>query len=104
MNLKVRLRNKTFWLTAIPSAVALVYTILSLFDIVPGISEAVLVKLLTTLVTALGFLGVLVDPTTRGVKDSLRALQYELPNDDRKENERKAVTGEAPHIEKETEE
>ena len=100
MNFKVRLRNKTFWLTAIPSAVALIYTILSLFDIVPSISETVVIKLLTTLVSALGFLGVLVDPTTKGVKDSLRALSYELPNDDRV-NKEKAITGETPHIESE---
>lgn len=30
----------------------------------------------------LSFIGVLTDPTTRGVQDSERALTYEKPNDD----------------------
>ena len=83
MNLKVRLRNKTFWLTAIPSLIALIYTVLSLFDIVPSISEQTVVKLLTIVISALSTLGVLVDPTTEGVRDSLRALSYIKPNNDR---------------------
>lgn len=85
MNIKVRLRNKTFWLTAVPSLIALIYTVLSLFDIVPNISEQTVVKLLTILISALTTLGVLVDPTTEGVKDSLRALSYIKPNNDRQE-------------------
>ena len=85
MNIKVRLRNKTFWLTAVPSLIALIYTVLSLFDIVPNISEQTVVKRLTRLISALTTLGVLVDPTTEGVKDSLRALSYIKPNNDRQE-------------------
>ena len=56
MNLKVRLKNKTFWLTAIPATITFVYTILSLFDIVPGISEAVLIKIATMVISALSVL------------------------------------------------
>ena len=87
MNLKVRLRNKTFWLTAIPAAVTFIYTILSLFDIVPSISEAVLIKLATIIISALSVLGVLVDPTTAGVKDSLRAMTYLTPHRDRSDKD-----------------
>lgn len=83
MNIKVRLRNKTFWLTAIPATVTFLYTILSLFDIVPSISEAVVIKLATIIVSALSVLGVLVDPTTSGVKDSERAMTYLFPHKDR---------------------
>ena len=83
MNIKVRLRNKTFWLTAIPATVTFLYTILSLFDIVPSISEAVVIKLATIIVSALSVLGVLVDPTTAGVKDSERAMTYLFPHKDR---------------------
>lgn len=79
MNLKVRLKNKKFWLTAIPTTVAFIYSMLSLFDVVPNISEAVVVKLLTTLITALSLLGVLNDPTTEGFADSERAMTYEVP-------------------------
>ena len=79
MNLKVRLKNKTFWLTAIPATITFVYTILSLFDIVPSISEAVLIKIATMVISALSVLGVLVDPTTAGIKDSKRAMTYTSP-------------------------
>ena len=79
MNLKVRLKNKTFWLTAIPATITFIYTILSLFDIVPAISEAVLIKLATIIISALSVLGVLVDPTTAGIKDSQRAMSYTKP-------------------------
>ena len=79
MNLKVRLKNKTFWLTAIPATITFIYTILSLFDVVPGISEATLVKLATMVISALSVLGVLVDPTTAGIRDSQRAMSYLKP-------------------------
>lgn len=83
MNLRVRLRNKTFWATLIPAVVTFVYTILSLFDVVPSISEAVIIKIGTIIISALSVLGVLVDPTTAGIKDSLRAMTYITPHKDR---------------------
>lgn len=79
MNFKVRLKNKTFWLTAIPAVVTLIYCVLGLFDIVPTISEQTVVKVLTTLISMLTTLGVFVDPTTAGVKDSQRAMSYNRP-------------------------
>ena len=86
MNWKVRIKNKTFWLTAIPATITFIYTILSLFDIVPGISEAVLIKIATMVISALSVLGVLVDPTTAGIRDSVRAMGYLKPFKDKKEN------------------
>lgn len=100
MNIKVRLRNKTFWLGVIPATISFVYTILASFDIVPAISEALLIKLASVVISALALFGVFVDPTTKGARDSLRALAYELPNDDRATKE-KEITGETPHIEDE---
>lgn len=93
MNIKVRLKNKTFWLTAIPATITFVYTILSLFDIVPSISEAVLIKIATMIISALSVLGVLVDPTTAGIKDSKRAMTYKSPFKDIKSILSKKVEG-----------
>lgn len=81
INWKVRLKNPLFWLTAIPAILAVVYTILGLFDVVPTISEETAVNAVTAIVTALSALGVLVDPTTKGVQDSDRAMSYDEPND-----------------------
>lgn len=81
INWNVRLKNPVFWLTVIPAVIALVYTILGLFGVVPTISEDTLVNAITAIVTALTTIGVLVDPTTKGVGDSDRALTYEEPSD-----------------------
>ena len=81
INWKVRLKNPVFWLTVIPAVIALVYTVLGLFGVVPTISEDVLVNAVTAIITALTTVGVLIDPTTKGVGDSDRALTYEEPSD-----------------------
>lgn len=80
INWKVRAKNPIFWATFIPSVCAFVYMLLSCFDVVPSVSEEVVVNALLTFVTALENLGVLVDPTTVGVSDSERAMTYTKPN------------------------
>lgn len=81
INLKVRFKNPVFWLTVIPALVTFVYTVLGAFDVVPAISQDVVVNIITALVSALTTIGVLVDPTTKGVGDSKRALGYDRPSD-----------------------
>lgn len=81
INWKVRLKNPVFWLTVIPAVIALVYTVLGLFGVVPTISEDTLVNAVTAIISALTTIGVLIDPTTKGVGDSERALTYEEPSD-----------------------
>ena len=81
INWKVRLKNPVFWLTVIPAVIALVYTVLGLLGVVPTISEDVLVNAVTAIISALTTVGVLIDPTTKGVSDSDRALTYEEPGD-----------------------
>ena len=80
INLKVRFKNPVFWLTVIPAVVTLVYTILGAFDVVPSLSQDVVVNIVTTLISALTTVGVLIDPTTKGVGDSERALEYDVPS------------------------
>lgn len=80
INLKVRFKNPVFWLTVIPAIITLVYTVLGAFDVVPAISQDNVVNIITALVSALTTIGVLVDPTTKGVGDSERALNYTEPS------------------------
>lgn len=70
INWKLRLRNPIFWLTAVPSLTAVIYSVLGLFGIVPRFSEDMLINVITTIITLLSALGVLVDPTTKGLCDS----------------------------------
>lgn len=80
INLKVRFKNPVFWLTVIPAVITFVYTVLGAFDVVPAISQDMVVNIVTALISALTTIGVLVDPTTKGVGDSARALGYDEPS------------------------
>ena len=84
INIKARLKNKMFILSASALVVSFVYQMLSAFDIVPKISESEISGLVTMLVNILAFFGVLVDPTTEGISDSERAMTYCTDCDARK--------------------
>jgi phi LC3 family holin len=83
INWKARFKNKTFLITFIALVISFVYQVLGLLDIVPSISEDSLVNFLTILINILATLGVVVDPTTDGIKDSDRAMLYYTDYDER---------------------
>ena len=85
INWKVRFQNKTFLLTFIAIVVAFVYQVLSIFGVVPSVSEDTIVNIFTMLVNLLAAVGVVIDPTTPGTNDSERALTYATENDVRNE-------------------
>ena len=83
INWKVRFRNKT-WLTMFISlVVGFVFNILRAFDVVPTVTESLVMNIAGQILTLLGLIGVIVDPTTAGVGDSERALGYEEPWEDK---------------------
>ena len=51
----------------------------ALFDVYPEVTQNHIVQLVNQVLTFLGLIGVIVDPTTAGIGDSERALQYEEP-------------------------
>lgn len=75
INFKLRLQNKTT-LVALISAVFLMLQQFGL-EIPHNIQEGV-----NTLVVILVILGIVTDPTTKGVADSERALNYNQPRED----------------------
>lgn len=81
INWEVRLKNKQFWLALIPAVLLLVQSIASVFGFVIDLSVLgdKLLVVVNTLFTVLVILGVVVDPTTRGIKDSENALTYTEP-------------------------
>jgi len=84
VNWKVRFKNKT-WLTMFISLiVGFVFNMLKLFDIVPTFTENLVMNIVGQVLTFLGLIGVIVDPTTVGFDDSNRAMSYEEPYDDNK--------------------
>ena len=79
VNWKVRFKNKT-WLTMFVSLIiGFIFSMLELFDVYPSITENMVMRIASEVLTFLGLIGVLVDPTTAGLGDSARALSYEAP-------------------------
>jgi len=79
MNWKLRLKNKTTLMALLTSVAALIYQILGAFGVVPGISEESVVTMIGIGVNALTMLGIVVDPTTKGISDSDLAMGYDAP-------------------------
>lgn len=79
INWTVRLKNRTWLAAALALLVAFVFDILALFEIAPAITQDSVMQLVNTVLTILGGLGVIVDPTTPGMADSERAMLYVAP-------------------------
>ena len=74
LNWKVRFKNK-IWLGSFCSLIiGFIYSLLALFDVFPQVTESLVLQLLNQVLTFLGLIGVIVDPTTAGLGDSDRAM------------------------------
>lgn len=80
INIKARLKNKAFLALFIPMAIAFVYQVLSLLGVTPSITAGNIESTILMFVELLGMLGIVVDPTTKGISDSERAMTYTEPN------------------------
>ena len=85
MNWKVRFKNKTWLSMFISLIVGFIFNMLKLFDVVPVVTENTIMNIVSQVLTLLGLLGVLVDPTTAGIGDSNRAMTYDEPWQDTEE-------------------
>ncbi len=79
INWKVRFKNKTWLSMFISLIVGFVFNLLKMFDVVPVVTENTVMSIIGQVLTLLGLLGVIVDPTTAGVEDSNRAMSYDEP-------------------------
>ena len=82
LNWKVRIKNKVWLGSFLSLIVGFVYSMLALFDVFPQVTQNLVVQLLNQVLTFLGLIGVIVDPTTAGIADSDRAMTYVEPWDD----------------------
>jgi phi LC3 family holin len=69
MNIKARLRNKTFIAAIISAVIACVYQILGVCGVVAPISQDGVIQAVGIILNILVGIGVLVDPTTKGISD-----------------------------------
>lgn len=79
INWKVRFKNKTWLLSFIALVLAFAYNVLSMFDIVPSVTQQEIMDAVTAILTILAAVGVIIDPTTEGISDSDNAMTYEEP-------------------------
>ena len=86
LNWRVRFKNKVWLGSFLSLIVGFVYSMLALFDIFPQVTQNLVVQLLNQVLTFLGLIGVIVDPTTAGIGDSDRAMSYSQPWDDNIDN------------------
>lgn len=84
INWTVRIKNKNFWLTLIPAVLLLVQAVAAVFGFTLDFGELgdKLLTVVNTLFAVLAILGIVTDPTTVGVGDSVQALTYTKPKED----------------------
>ncbi len=81
INWKVRFANKTFWLSLVPAVLLLVQVTAAVFGYTLDLGELGnrLVAVVNALFAVLAILGVVTDPTTKGLSDSAKAMTYPKP-------------------------
>ena len=73
MDWKTRIRSKAFWITLIPAVIVLIQVVGNVFGLdlsnLTGLSQQ-LIDVVNAVFVVLSILGVVIDPTTRGIKDN----------------------------------
>lgn len=84
LNLKVRVKNKVFWLTFIPALLLVIQVVLAVFGIQwqPEALNEKIVDVINAVFMLLSILGIVTDPTTAGVGDTDQAMTYDVPKKD----------------------
>ena len=82
INWRVRFQNKTFLTGLISLVVVFIYDLLQLLGIAPVVTQSVVMQVAEGILTILGMVGVIADPTTNGLSDSKQAMTYASPKKD----------------------
>jgi len=81
INWKVRLQHKQFWVSLIALLIVLANQIAGIFHVDITFYNDQVTAISETILSILGLLGIIIDPTTIGVSDSTQALNYDKPKD-----------------------
>ncbi len=81
VNWKVRIKNEAFWIALVPAIILLIQAVASVFGYTLDLGDLgnKLLEVVKIVFTILAILGIVTDPTTAGLSDSLRALTYTKP-------------------------
>lgn len=81
INWEVRIKNKAFWVAFIPAVLLLVQVVAAVFGFTLNLGELGnrLLDVANAAFSVLAILGIVADPTTKGITDSTQALTYKEP-------------------------
>ena len=81
INWVVRIKNKAFWVALIPAVLLLIQVVAAVFGYTLDLGDLgnKLLDVVNAVFAALAILGVVTDPTTKGITDSDQALTYTEP-------------------------
>ena len=81
INWKVRIKNRLFWVELIPALALVVQAVAAVFGWTLDFTTLVgkLLAVVDAVFALLVILGIVVDPTTEGVRDSKQAMTYDEP-------------------------
>ncbi|MDD3218223.1 MAG: phage holin [Lachnospiraceae bacterium] len=81
INMTVRFKNKAFWLAFIPALLVLIQVVAAVFGYTLDLGDLgnKLLAVVEAVFMVLSILGIVVDPTTKGIGDSTQALTYQQP-------------------------
>lgn len=82
INWKVRIRHEQFWVSLIALLLVLANQIAGIFGFDITIYNDQVTAISETILSILGLLGIIIDPTTSGVSDSTQAMDYDTPRKD----------------------
>ena len=84
INWTVRLKNKNFWIAVIPATLLLVQVVAAVFGFTLDLGELgnKLLAVVNAAFAVLSILGIVTDPTTKGIADSVQAMTYDKPKSD----------------------
>lgn len=82
INWKVRIQNKAFWISFVPAILLLVQMVAGMlgYQLELGNLGDKLLGVINAVFAVLASLGIVTDPTTKGLGDSVRAMSYTEPN------------------------
>lgn len=73
MDWKARIKNKAFWVALIPAVIVLIQVVGNIFGLdlsnLTGLSQQLL-DVVNAVFVVLSILGIVIDPTTNGIKDN----------------------------------
>lgn len=83
INWLVRIKNKNFWIAVIPAVLLFVQVVLEVFGVTIDIGDLgnKLIAVVNAAFAVLTILGIVTDPTTKGICDSDQAMTYDKPKE-----------------------